>query len=112
MIIEKEFKEKPESVFSDLMHKKFARSKSTLTRSSLLELSMNQSKVLGDDDLRNLYFGDFIRSKEEAQLRAYEEIADLNKLKQVLNYCIHRLSMYKLGFQRNFKNYLKIFNPK
>ncbi len=42
----------------------------------------NDAKKLFEEDLRNnLYFGDFMKSKEET--RCYEEIGQLNILKQV-----------------------------
>jgi len=44
--------------------------------------SPGSSFKLSDEDMRNLYFGDFMRPKEEGRL--YEEISDLNNLKQIV----------------------------
>jgi dynein heavy chain len=55
--------------------------------SLLLQTSTSQIKTLDEADLRNLYFGDFLRSKEEA--RTYEEMTNLTKLKEVIeNYLL------------------------
>lgn len=65
------------------------------SKDSLLQISIsNQNKTLVEDDLRNLYFGDFIRTKETttSALKTYEEINNLEKLKQV------RSLLFKLKF--------------
>lgn len=93
MIIEKEFKEKPETVFADLMsNNKSEKSANQLKNSpsnSLLQLtpvaSSIQHKLVVEDDLRNLYFGDFMRDKDEASgARSYKEITNVEKLKNVI----------------------------
>ena len=52
---------------------------------SLLQLApvTTQHKIVTEDDMRNLYFGDFMRGKEEMAARCYEEITNLDKLKHV-----------------------------
>lgn len=92
MIIEKEFKEKPETVFADLMSNKSEKTASQLKNSpsnSLLQLtpvaSVVQHKHVVEDDLRKLYFGDFMRDKDEASgARSYKEITNVEKLKNVI----------------------------
>lgn len=53
--------------------------------SPLLQLApvTTQHKLVTEDDMRNLYFGDFMRGKEEMAARCYEEITNLDKLKHV-----------------------------
>lgn len=81
VIIEKEFKEKPETVFSDLLYKK--NEKIVSSNSILLQHSSQVNKLLCEEDLRNLYFGDFMKNKDETGQKSYEEITNLEKLKQV-----------------------------
>jgi hypothetical protein len=50
-------------------------------------------KALTEDDMKNLYFGDFMKSKDETRL--YEEIRDLDKLKEVIILRDKLLSMEK-----------------
>lgn len=61
VIIEKEFREKVGNLFGHLL---------------------STSKQLNDDHLRNLYFGDFMKGKDEN--RFYDEISDFELLKQVI----------------------------
>ena len=46
-------------------------------------------KALTEDDMKNLYFGDFMKSKDETRL--YEEIKELNKLKEVIKFYLNLL---------------------
>ena len=53
---------------------------------NLLSESTNATKLFEEDLRNNLFFGDFMKSKEES--RCYEEIGQLNILKQVNKYLI------------------------
>lgn len=75
-------------MFSNLISSKVEKNKQP--NGSLLNLAPNQSKTLGEDDLRNLFFGDYLKSTKESETatkvaaKTYEEITDLDKLKQVI----------------------------
>ena len=75
--IEKEFKERPEHVFQSLL--RVVPSSATKKKE---DTEIPRTRRLTEEDLRNnLYFGDFMRSKDET--RFYEEINNFDLLKEV-----------------------------
>jgi dynein heavy chain len=76
-IVEKDFKEKIENVLSG---QRASISFKQTRKDSLIASSTNTNVT--DSDLRGLYFGDFMRLKEEK--RMYEEIKDVEKMKEVI----------------------------
>jgi hypothetical protein len=84
--MEKEFREKISIVFENLLVplSMTIKSGSTLSSSNEPAVSLGQKSVtLNEDHLRNLFFGDYMKSKDE--IRFYDEISDLELLKKVTN---------------------------
>ena len=89
--MEREFREKINLVFENLLAPFPIKQKNekslTLTtnefseESSAIFGSNQKTTTLTEDHLRNLFFGDFMKSKDE--VRFYDEISDLEALKKV-----------------------------
>ena len=88
--MEKEFREKISLVFENLLtplslnpskERSMSLSISDFNDESSFIGAGQKSTTLTEDHLRNLFFGDFMKSKDE--VRFYDEISDLEGLKKV-----------------------------
>ena len=92
--MEREFREKISLVFENLLMplpvKQKVDRKMSITmsdfneESSIFAISSNTGQkqtTISEEHLRNLFFGDFMKSKDE--IRFYDEISDLDALKKV-----------------------------